>query len=98
MPRPIAVIQLALPMGPTAMRCYLLHIACSGITPSLSRILCSPVSVSKLNPSPSYWCVHTGLLCHVCLQEGVPSLAGHEHRLDKHLRSSPCSVSSMLPP
>ncbi|CAL5223984.1 g6596 [Coccomyxa viridis] len=41
-PRPIAVIQLALPMGPTAMRCYLLHIACSGITPSLSRILCSP--------------------------------------------------------
>ena len=47
MPRPVAVIQLALPGGSTAVRCYLLHIACSGITHSLSRILCSPVRPSS---------------------------------------------------
>ncbi|CAK0738070.1 hypothetical protein CVIRNUC_000989 [Coccomyxa viridis] len=40
-PRPVALIQLASWLGPAAVRCHLLHIACSGITPSLSRILCS---------------------------------------------------------
>ena len=45
-PRPVALVQLASWLGPTAVRCYLLHIACSGITPSLSRILCSMVSVA----------------------------------------------------
>ena len=43
----MALIQLASRLGPSAVRCHLLHIACSGITPSLSKILCSAVSLQR---------------------------------------------------
>ena len=42
-PRPVAVVQLASTLGHRTVRCYLLHIACSGITPGLADILTSPV-------------------------------------------------------
>jgi len=51
-PRPVALIQLASPFGARAVRCYLLHIACSGITQSLYKILCSPVSLSSASHQP----------------------------------------------
>ena len=42
-PRAVAVVQLASALRHRTVRCYLLHIAYSGITPGLSDILTSPV-------------------------------------------------------
>ncbi len=49
-PRPVALVQLAAQLGCGAVRCYLLHIAAAGLTPSLRSILCSPVRTQWVLP------------------------------------------------
>ena len=36
--------------------------------------------------------MRSGLFCHVCTQERVPSLEQYAHGLDRSIRSSPCQL------